>query len=375
MTRPTRADPAGRAFLDLQNLARRDGRSTQALLILYVLERFLARLAAGPHADEFVLKGGMLLAVWHARRATIDGDFLARNLAVDTTTVLARIVEIAATAPPIDDGVDFHVETATASRIRDGDLYGGVRVTMDVGVSGAHVKLRLDISTGDPVIPSPTRIAYPTLRPQHHPPVPILGYPLPAVLAEKLCTAVDLGAGNTRIRDYADIWTLTGIHDIDRADLARALRATADHRRVQLQPLAALLGDYAVVRSTGYTAYRRRLGPDAERLPENFTDIVTAVTTFSDPILTHRTDHPGHWSHNPAVGSLTPIRGGPTPCDHHRSAPGSPAHMDERGTRPIGRRSAASCRSDRCVPLIVLLVRSHLVSAVVHSASSSQLTV
>ena len=45
MTRPTRADPGGRAYLDLQNQARREGRSTQTLLVMYVLERFLARLA------------------------------------------------------------------------------------------------------------------------------------------------------------------------------------------------------------------------------------------------------------------------------------------------------------------------------------------
>jgi hypothetical protein len=43
VTRPTRAAPGGRAHLDLQNLARREGRPTQELLILYVLERFLAR--------------------------------------------------------------------------------------------------------------------------------------------------------------------------------------------------------------------------------------------------------------------------------------------------------------------------------------------
>ena len=31
MTRPTRADAAGRAYLEVQNLAHRPGRSTQAL--------------------------------------------------------------------------------------------------------------------------------------------------------------------------------------------------------------------------------------------------------------------------------------------------------------------------------------------------------
>ena len=59
MTRPTRQTPAGRAYLDLQNQARRDGRGTQQLLTLYVVERWLARLARSPYANQFVLKDGM----------------------------------------------------------------------------------------------------------------------------------------------------------------------------------------------------------------------------------------------------------------------------------------------------------------------------
>jgi hypothetical protein len=36
-----RDSAAGRAYLDLQALARRAGRPTQELLVMYVLERFL----------------------------------------------------------------------------------------------------------------------------------------------------------------------------------------------------------------------------------------------------------------------------------------------------------------------------------------------
>jgi hypothetical protein len=81
--RPTRADAAGRAYLDLQNRARREGRPTQELLVLYALERFLARLSASPYADQFILKGGLLLAALDARRPTVDADFLARRLSND----------------------------------------------------------------------------------------------------------------------------------------------------------------------------------------------------------------------------------------------------------------------------------------------------
>jgi hypothetical protein len=226
----------------------------------------------------------MLLAAWDARRATVDADFLARNLNLDEESVLRRVVEIAALPAPVEDGVEFRTGTAIASTIRDGDLYGGVRIAMDATIAGAVVKLRLDISTGDPVAPPPTIVDYPTLL-RDHPRLSVLGYPLPVVLAEKLCTAVELGAGNSRVRDYADIWTLTRSHNIIAADLLAALAATSAHRGVTLRPLAEVIGDYGVARAGAYTAYRRRLGPDAAKLPDGFSQVVDDVIAFADPAL------------------------------------------------------------------------------------------
>lgn len=48
MRRPTRAIAAGQAYLDLQNQTRAEGRATQELLTLYVVERWLARLSMSP---------------------------------------------------------------------------------------------------------------------------------------------------------------------------------------------------------------------------------------------------------------------------------------------------------------------------------------
>lgn len=285
MSRPTRADASGRAYLDLQNLARHQRRPTQNLLVMYVLERFLARLAASPHVDDFVLKGGMLLATWGARRATTDVDLLVQGLPVNQDEILAIIIDIASQTPPHEDGVTFLTETVTARTIREDDLYGGVRVTMQTQVAAARVKLQLDVSTGDPVTPAPQRISYPSLL-RTHSPVSMLGYPLPVVLAEKLCTAIDLGSNNSRVRDYADIWTLTGRHHLTRAGLRAALEATATHRAVPLRPLSTAIGaDYGASRSSTYTAYRRRLGPDAETLPTDWARLIAEVLAFADPLL------------------------------------------------------------------------------------------
>jgi Nucleotidyl transferase AbiEii toxin, Type IV TA system len=294
VSRPTRAAPGGRAYLDLQNLSRREGQDMQTLLVLYVLERFLARLAVSEHADRFVLKGGMLLAALRARRATVDADFLATQLANDEATVLARIVEIALVTPPVEDGVSYRVHTARAGTIRDGDLYTGVRVSMDVAVAAAVVKLRLDVSVGDPVTPAPAPVAYPTLL-QGHPDFTVLGYPLVTVLAEKLCSAVDLGAGNSRVRDYADIWTLTGLHDLHGNQLHAALQATSTHRGVELRSLTLVLKDFAATRADTYDAYRRRLGAYADHLPESLAAVVAAVISFAEPVLTGSLPHDSTW--------------------------------------------------------------------------------
>lgn len=87
-SRPVRATPDGRAYLDLQNRARREGAPTEDLFVLYVLERFLWRLSRSRYADSFVLKGGLLLAAFNARRTTADADLLARNVRNDAAAAV-----------------------------------------------------------------------------------------------------------------------------------------------------------------------------------------------------------------------------------------------------------------------------------------------
>lgn len=166
MTLPTRQTPAGQAYLDLQNRARREGRGTQELLTLYIVERWLARLSGSPYADQFVLKGGMLLAAFGARRPTADADALARRIANDETAVVARIIEIAS-QPGEDDGVEFRTKTVTARTIRDEALYSGIRVVLDTRLAAA-VKFRLDVNFGDPITPARPNPRRGSRRPAGH---------------------------------------------------------------------------------------------------------------------------------------------------------------------------------------------------------------
>ncbi|HEX3785690.1 MAG TPA: nucleotidyl transferase AbiEii/AbiGii toxin family protein [Pseudonocardiaceae bacterium] len=282
MPNPTRDTVAGRVYNDLRNLARRTGRPTDEVMLEYVLERFLYRLSIHPLGGQhFVLKGGLLLAQFGARRMTRDIDILGRAFPDDAQEITRRISMIAATQ--VDDGITFAPESLTTVPIRQEDEYHGLRLVMTATLSRAHLKLQLDISFGDPVTPGPTKIEYRQYLSAQ--PFTLYGYPIATVIAEKLSTAVALGDLNTRDRDYADLYQLITRHHLDGDELSEALAATAEHRGIRLRPLSSAITDLPTRRQRSYTAWLRRQGPAARDHPEQFADLVAAVTAFADPLL------------------------------------------------------------------------------------------
>lgn len=91
-------------------------------------------------------------------------------------------------------------------------------------------------------------------------PVRVLGYPVETVLAEKIATAIALGPANTRVHDYADIYTLTGRQPIAYRPAREAPLATAAHRGTPVQPLSDAIGNLARRRSRTFAAYHASLG-------------------------------------------------------------------------------------------------------------------
>jgi len=276
---PTRANTAGRAYLDLRKLARENHRPVDELLQLYVLEAFLARLASSRFAEQLVLKGGVLLAAFDERRPTRDIDLQAQAFENDTETIRAAMRKIAAIT--LDDGVIFDVKSATAEPIRDEAIYSGVRVTMGAQLATARPHFHVDTNIGDPISPAPKNVRLPQLLGGE---IIVRGYPLAMVLAEKIVTAIARGTVNTRWRDFADIYMLTRHHATDGSELVGAIRRVAAHRQVRLLPLAQALDDYGPIGQQRWTAWRRRQRLE-ERLPEQFGDVVAAVIDFADPTI------------------------------------------------------------------------------------------
>lgn len=277
--RPTRSTPDGRAYLDLRALATRQGRRTNELLQLYTLEGFLGRLSRSAHAASLVLKGGVLLAAYNARRPTRDIDMQLRNSPGANDDVLQLVRDVASLE--LDDGLTFDTATATARTIRDEDEYSGVRVTMAAVLATARIGFHLDVNVGDPIWPAPRHIELPRLLGGT---IDIIGYPLPMVYAEKVVTAIQRGRANTRWRDFADIRLLVGRHPISGRELQEALSVVAEHRHVEQLGLAAILSGFSSIGQSRWEAWVRQQDM-GERLPLSFDDVIRGVVAFADPAL------------------------------------------------------------------------------------------
>lgn len=278
---PRRDTTAGRVYNDLRNLARRQRRLTDELLTRHVQEGFLRRLSESDHRERFVLKGGLLLSVLEARRATRDADLLGRGIGCDEESVLSAVLEIAATV--VDDGVIFGTDAAKTSVIREDDDYGGLRVVIPAQVARAALRLQLDVSFGDPITPGVRRTAHPA---QIGAAFPLLVYPVETVIAEKTLTAMVRGDDNTRVRDYADLWRLSGSHTFAGADLLKALERTATHRALALRGLTGHISDLPKLKAGTYADWRRKQGVDGAAYPDDFAMVVAQVIEFADPLLT-----------------------------------------------------------------------------------------
>jgi hypothetical protein len=280
VTPPSRATVAGRAYLELRKRALAESRPVDELFQFYVLECFLDRLAATSRAECFVLKGGVLLAAFGERRPTRDIDFLAQHHDNDPVAVRSMIVQIAQV--PLDDGVVFDHETTRATRIRDDDVYPGVRVTMGTRLFSAKPQFHVDVNVGDPITPPPVDVVIPRLLGGE---LTVRGYPLVMVFAEKVVTAIARGTASTRWRDFADIYLLARRHPLDGTQLTQSFREVALYRGTELIPLSRVLVGYGETGQRQWEAWRRRQFLE-DRLPELLTDVVEAVARFADPAIT-----------------------------------------------------------------------------------------
>ncbi|MFC4615366.1 nucleotidyl transferase AbiEii/AbiGii toxin family protein [Cellulomonas algicola] len=221
----------GQTYAALKREATARGRAFGEIVTLYALERFLARLTQTPYRDDFVLKGGVLLAAHGLRRPTRDIDAQLVDQTLDE--VHLRAVVRAVAELPVDDALVLHVEDAWVEQIRDEDDYAGLRLHVPAHVHTFDVRtFTIDVSTGDPIRPRVDTVALPSILGDE--PVTLRAHPLPTVVAEKTVTILQRGVTSTRWRDLMDVVSLartTGSTQVSSPTPARRPRSIAESSR------------------------------------------------------------------------------------------------------------------------------------------------
>ena len=212
----------------IKNIAKNKNISAALVLQNYMLERFLERVSLSRYHDNYIIKGGFLIAsmVGLDSRATMDMDATIKGYPVNEEAIRKMVEDIIAV--PVEDAIHFCLKSVR--EIREGDEYTGYRVALTANYEKMAVPLKLDITTGDKITPREIEYSYKLMMEDRS--IRVLAYNLSTILAEKLETVVSRGDQNTRPRDYYDIYSLSKLQaeNIDIDSLKAALSATTAKR-------------------------------------------------------------------------------------------------------------------------------------------------
>ena len=283
MTKRVHRDTAASVRQRLLNNARETGRPFNELLQYFAMERFLYRLSKSSYADNFVLKGALMLTVWKAplSRPTMDIDFLGQ-LDNNIEAIIAVTKDICGQKVE-PDGIIFDLTSIRGEPITEDADYEGVRVRFHGSLGTANFTMQLDIGFGDVVIPAPASLEYPTILDL---PAPrIRGYSKESTIAEKFEAMVKLGALNSRMKDFFDIWLLSRQFNFQGQRLAAAIEKTFSSRGtdIQSEPIAltnSFAGDPTKVAQWRGFIRKNRL----TNVPQDFGKVIKAIVVFLGPV-------------------------------------------------------------------------------------------
>lgn len=210
----------------IRNLSKTANVEAEILLRNFMMERFLERVAISKYKNNFILKGGMLIAaiVGIDTRTTMDMDATLKGQPLSEVELVTIVEDILCV--PLDDGVTFTLRGI--EEIREEADYPGYRASIGAILDKTRQTLKVDITTGDFVTPKEIEYSFKLMFEDRV--IRIMAYNLETVLAEKFETIITRGVTNTRMRDFYDIYILTATQTFDADTFRAALKKTIGMR-------------------------------------------------------------------------------------------------------------------------------------------------
>lgn len=195
---------------DARSWARQNRLSGPHAFLRYIIFRFTENL--NQVSDEFVFKGGNLLWVYIATpRATVDLDL--STLKINSHVKVRNLIEKAGRA---SNDIEYTIHSFQEID-RDGRIGAAVSLAYRTE-QGASNRFEIDLlyalRTESHYIDSPV-----------HPHIKLRTATTENIIADKLAACQRFGAGNTRLKDFDDLWRLSqSLLQIDKERLRNLLK-------------------------------------------------------------------------------------------------------------------------------------------------------
>lgn len=200
------------------------------ILVRYIQERFLYRVAQSDYRSHFFLKGGALLYAFNQEKArpTKDIDFLGTRISNDRDYIRSVFAQIAA-VPCEEDGISFDADSIEMEDITQNKEYHGFRLTVLASLDSVRQRISMDVGFGDVVTPGPQDLDYPLLL-ENVPGVSVLAYSIETVVAEKFEAMISLSVNNSRMKDFFDVYEILIGGKLNTNVLTEAIHNTFQNR-------------------------------------------------------------------------------------------------------------------------------------------------
>jgi len=212
----------------INNVAKENNLLANTVLQNFMMERLLERISISKYKDNFILKGGFLIAamVGIDMRSTMDMDTTIKGIPANKEALEEILNEILSIE--LDDNVVFKLKAI--KNIHDISDYDDFRVSVEAQFFTIKENIKIDITTGDVIIPREIDYSFKLMFEDRD--ISIKAYNLNTILAEKIESILARNVANTRARDYYDVYILLSLRrdDIDLESLRNAIRKKAEER-------------------------------------------------------------------------------------------------------------------------------------------------
>ena len=290
------ADIAASILAKLQNKAKETGRSYQLCLQLFCQEEFLRRVSLSKYSDNLVLKGGLFIytLTGFESRATVDVDFLMKQIPNTDSEVLSVVEEIAATKTG-NDFITFQVKEVSPIALQR--KYNGLSVAIIGVIKNTRTPFNIDLGVGDVIVPKSEKRKIPTQLDGFTQPE-ISTYSLESTIAEKFDAIISRFEFTSRMKDFYDIYYLARTFDFDGRKLQEAIFETLQNRgtsydRDTLDSVEGL-GIFDSM-NTRWKAFLKKI-----KTPElEFEEVLNIIQVFLRPVfeaIVNEQEFFGQWS-------------------------------------------------------------------------------